>query len=72
MEESINILNSSDRCDSCSAQAYIEVTLAMGALLFCSHHWNKYKEVIEPTMISIVNETHRLYPSDKPVDVVVQ
>jgi hypothetical protein len=34
-------LNASDRCDSCSAQAYVWVTGVSGDLLFCAHHYNK-------------------------------
>jgi hypothetical protein len=34
-------LDSSFRCDSCNAQAYVEVKGITGELLFCSHHYNK-------------------------------
>jgi hypothetical protein len=33
-------LNHNDRCDSCGAQAYVEVTGNTGNLLFCAHHYN--------------------------------
>lgn len=30
-----------DRCDGCSAQAYVKVLGVTGELFFCSHHYNK-------------------------------
>jgi len=35
------ILTAHDRCDRCSAQAYVMVKGAMGELLFCGHHYDK-------------------------------
>lgn len=35
------VLNASDRCDSCGAQAYVKVTGVSGELTFCSHHYTK-------------------------------
>ena len=35
------ILNVSDRCDSCNAQAYVYVAGVAGELFFCAHHYNK-------------------------------
>lgn len=32
-------LSVSDRCDRCSAQAFVRVRFAAGALLFCGHHF---------------------------------
>jgi hypothetical protein len=29
----------SDRCDSCGAQAYVQVTGVSGDLMFCGHHY---------------------------------
>lgn len=34
-------LNANDRCDRCSAQAYVMVKGATGDLLFCGHHYDK-------------------------------
>lgn len=33
-------LNATDRCDKCSAQAYVKVIGVVGELLFCAHHYN--------------------------------
>lgn len=34
------VLTAKDRCDSCGAQAYIQVTGVTGDLMFCGHHYN--------------------------------
>jgi hypothetical protein len=34
-------LTSSDRCDSCGAQAYVRVSGVSGELTFCGHHYTK-------------------------------
>lgn len=41
-EEKVWILDATDRCDRCSAQAYVKVIGKSGSsLLFCGHHYNK-------------------------------
>lgn len=35
------VLTANDRCDSCGAQAYVQVTGVTGDLVFCNHHYNK-------------------------------
>ena len=35
------ILTPLDRCDSCKAEALVQVTGLNGDLLFCGHHYNK-------------------------------
>ena len=35
------ILTAEDRCDKCSAQAYVKVNGVNGDLMFCGHHYNK-------------------------------
>jgi hypothetical protein len=34
-------LTLADRCDRCSAQAFVKVVGVTGDLLFCAHHYNK-------------------------------
>ena len=34
------VLNAMDRCDKCSAQAYVKIIGVVGELLFCAHHYN--------------------------------
>ena len=55
-------LTANDRCDSCSAQAYVQVFLIEGSLLFCAHHFTKSEDVLTRKAIKIVDEIHRLYP----------
>lgn len=31
------------RCDRCGAQAYVEVALKSGTLLFCAHHMREHE-----------------------------
>lgn len=35
------ILSPLDRCDSCPAEALVQVTGLSGDLMFCGHHYNK-------------------------------
>jgi len=34
-------LTALDRCDACSAQAYLHVKGVSGELMFCGHHYDK-------------------------------
>jgi hypothetical protein len=40
-KEKPQVLTSLDRCDQCSARAYVLVKGTTGELMFCSHHYNK-------------------------------
>jgi hypothetical protein len=60
------ILKATDRCDSCAAEALVQVTGINGDLLFCGHHYNKimdnpeaYKKMMS-FMISIIDEREKL------------
>lgn len=56
-------LNATHRCDRCSAQAYVHVFLTAGTdLLFCGHHWNKNRPLMQAQEIveSVVDEMDRL------------
>jgi hypothetical protein len=55
-----------DRCDSCSAEALVQVTGISGDLMFCGHHYNKimdssegYKKMMS-FALSIVDEREKL------------
>lgn len=59
-------LKATDRCDSCAAEALVQVTGLNGDLLFCGHHYNSivnnpegYKKMMS-FMISIVDERDKL------------
>ena len=60
------LLDATDRCDSCGAQAYIQVIGKVGDLLFCAHHYNKimdnavgYDKMMK-FAIEIIDERDRL------------
>lgn len=58
-------LTAMDRCDSCQAQAYVEVTFLneMNTLLFCAHHARKCLPIIEfryPGQFEVYDEMYRL------------
>ena len=55
-------LTANDRCDTCGAQAYVQVFLMEGSLLFCAHHFTKSEDVLTRKAIKITDEIHRLYP----------
>jgi hypothetical protein len=60
------ILNALDRCDSCSAQAYVMVKGSTGELLFCGHHYDKIMNnpdayiKMMAFMLEVVDERERL------------
>ena len=60
------ILTAMDRCDRCSAQAYIQVKGVSGDLLFCGHHYNEIMdnpigyEKMMSFMYEIIDERDRL------------
>jgi hypothetical protein len=60
------VLKATDRCDSCSAEALVQVNGLNGDLLFCGHHYNKimdnpdgYKKMMS-FMISVIDERDKL------------
>jgi hypothetical protein len=66
VKEEEYVLTAHDRCDSCSAQAYVMVKGAMGELLFCGHHYDKimnntegYKKMMG-FMLEVLDERDRL------------
>lgn len=65
-ESKVWILDATDRCDRCGAQAYIKVMGSTGELLFCGHHYNNiindsdgYKKIMS-FMISVIDERDKL------------
>lgn len=60
------ILNALDRCDTCSAQSYVQVKGSTGDLMFCGHHYEKimndpdaYTKMMA-FMLEVVDERDRL------------
>lgn len=66
-EEKVWLLDATDRCDRCGAQAYVRVIGKSGSgLLFCGHHYNKvmdnalgYDNMMK-FALEIVDERNRL------------
>jgi hypothetical protein len=65
-EEQVWLLDATDRCDRCAAQAYVKVIGKSGELLFCSHHYNSvvdnavgYDKIMK-FMVEIIDERARL------------
>lgn len=54
------ILTTLDRCDRCSAQAWVKASGVNGELLFCSHHYSKVENNIKEWAFEIVDERERL------------
>jgi hypothetical protein len=59
-------LGPKDRCDSCGAEALVQVTGLNGDLMFCGHHYNKimddangYKNMMK-FAITILDERDKL------------
>jgi hypothetical protein len=50
------VLKVNDRCDACGSQAFVQVKLLNGELLFCGHHYNKYQNKLNHASYSIVDE----------------
>jgi ribosomal protein L37E len=53
-------LSALDRCDRCGAQAYVQVELLCGELLFCAHHARKHEDAVRDVAIVIHDESDRL------------
>ena len=66
-QQKLWLLDATDRCDRCGAQAYVKIFGQNGLdLLFCGHHYNKamdnavgYDNMMK-FMVSIVDERERL------------
>lgn len=53
-------LKVSDRCDLCGAQAFVEVVMESGKLLFCGHHARKFQNSYSKTAVKVNDYTHLL------------
>ena len=54
------ILSAHDRCDRCGSQAYVSVILSGGQLHFCAHHYQQHELALEPIVVAVLDERHRL------------
>ena len=57
-----DVLNHSDRCDACGAQAFIWVNMpnSKNGLLYCGHHFNKYEAKLREYAIEIFDERYKI------------
>lgn len=61
-------LTARDRCDRCGAQAYVEVTLQTGSLLFCGHDYAKHEPMLATVALNVTDERYRLLDSYRDVN----
>lgn len=64
-----SLLNASDRCDACRAQAFVRIEFqavpsGRRELLLCGHHYHGGEEKIRRTAVTIQDETWRI--NEKP------
>lgn len=52
------IMNSSDRCDKCNAQAYVRILFVAGELLFCGHHADTFSAGFDSN-VTILEDTRK-------------
>jgi len=53
-------LTALDRCDRCSAQAYVRATGVSGELYFCGHHFAGMEESLSKWAFEIIDERDKL------------
>lgn len=53
-------LKVADRCDLCGAQAYVEVVMESGNLMFCAHHARKLRDSYSKTAVEVRDYTDQL------------
>jgi len=59
-EEIQYYLTAVDRCDRCSAQAYVRATGVSGELYFCGHHFAGMEENVSKWAFEIIDERDKL------------
>jgi hypothetical protein len=59
-EEIKHQLTALDRCDRCSAQAYVKAAGVNGELYFCGHHFAGMEESISKWAFEIIDERDKL------------
>jgi hypothetical protein len=53
-------LTALDRCDRCSAQAYVKAVGVSGELYFCGHHFAGMEESLSKWAFEIIDERDKL------------
>lgn len=49
-----------DRCDSCSAQAFVIVEISKKELLFCGHHFSKHQDALSKVATKISDQRYKI------------
>ncbi len=58
------LLTASDRCDRCTAKAWVRVTMPSGVLYFCGHHANAHIDALKENALEILDERHLLFEEE--------
>ena len=53
-----------DRCDACGAQAFVIATFLNGELMFCGHHYRRWKANIDASASQVDDRTDEI--NEKP------
>jgi hypothetical protein len=53
-------LSANDRCDRCTAQAYVRATGVSGELYFCGHHYTAFNSTLSKWAFEIIDEREKL------------
>jgi hypothetical protein len=53
-------ISTQDRCDRCSAQAYVVARTRSGNLFFCGHHYKKHENALNSWAEEIIDEREKL------------
>ena len=56
-------LQNSDRCDYCSARAYVRVWISDSTLPFCGHDFKENQDKLEAVADHVQDETHSILDS---------
>ena len=56
------MMDHSDRCDRCGAQAFVWAEGIAGDLMFCRHHFLKHEETLTKISYEIIDESIKLEP----------
>jgi hypothetical protein len=60
VEEKEYVLNATDRCDQCYAEALVLVKGVTGELMFCGHHYAKNESAISKFAYEVIDERDKL------------
>lgn len=52
----LEYLSIADRCDRCSAQAYVTVALLNGNLMFCAHDFHEFEVSLRKAAVGLLDE----------------